>query len=75
MGHYGGLTPKRHLGISNAVTVGKLDLGTMVKALLAKRGVKSATTYKARAGHQAFTGTAFLKSTGSWAQHGSSFLV
>ena len=68
MGHYGCLTPKRHLGVSNAVTVAKLDLGTMVMALLSQKGVKSSETYRSRAGRKAFKGTTFLKSTGSWAQ-------
>ena len=67
MQHFGGLTAKRHLGISNAETVGELDLGKLARSVqkkLASSKSKSATTYKSKAGHKAFAGSRFLKDTG-----------
>ena len=68
MGLFGGLTAKRHYAISNAKTVGLLDLGTLAKGMMAKSsGAKSATVYRSKSGRKAYKGTRFLKSTGSWA--------
>lgn len=67
MQHFGGLTAKRHLGLSNAVTVGELDLGQLCKKVvkkLSKSTAKSATTYIDKSGKAAFKGSSFLKDTG-----------
>lgn len=67
MQHFGGLTAKRHLGISNAETVGELDLGKLARSVLKKLASsksKSATTYKSKSGRKAFAGSRFLKDTG-----------
>lgn len=68
MGLFGSATPKRHLGISNSETVGRLDLGTLaVRRSKLSGGVKSSTTYISQAGRKSYKGTRFLKSTGSLA--------
>lgn len=66
MGNFGSLTPKRHLAVSNAATVGRLELKNKVKALKSMRshGAKSSATYHSKSGRPAFKGTPFLKSTG-----------
>ena len=67
MQHYGGLTAKRHLGISNAETVGDFDFGKICKSIrkkLASSSAKSAKTYRTKSGKKAFSGSKFLKSTG-----------
>ena len=67
MQHFGGLTAKRHLGLSNAPTVGKLDFGKLCQKVLhrlSKSSAKSAVAYKSKSGHTSFKGSKFLKSTG-----------
>ena len=67
MQHFGGLTAKHHLGISNSETVGKLDLGKLAKSVrkkLASSRSKSASTYKSKSGRSSFKGSRFLKDTG-----------
>ena len=68
MQHFGGLTAKRHLGLSNAPTVGRLDFGKLCKDVLrrlSKSSAKSAVAYKSKSGRTSFKGSKFLKSTGS----------
>lgn len=67
MQHFGGLTAKRHLGISNAETVGDFDFGKICKSTrkkLANSSAKSSVTYRSKSGKKAFSGSKFLKSTG-----------
>lgn len=67
MQHFGGLTAKRHLGVSNAATIGELDWGRLkasVRSRLSSSKAKSAITYRSKSGRVAFKGSRFLKSTG-----------
>ena len=67
MQHFGGLTAKRHLGLSNAGVVQELDLGRLcqkVRKNLSTSVAKSAIKYKAKSGRVAFKGSKFLKDTG-----------
>ena len=70
MHHYGSLTAKRHMCICNASTVKLLDRGTLSRKVckkLAASNAKSATVHTTRAGRKVFTGSKFLKDTGSGA--------
>ena len=60
---------KRHLAISNAPTVGELDLGTLAtkKRKQLSTGAKSSIAYTSKSGRKSYKGTRFLKGTGSWA--------
>lgn len=67
MQHFGGLTAKRHLGLSNSMTVGQLDFGKLcqrIRRRLCASNAKSAITYRSRSGKKAFKGSRFLKGTG-----------
>lgn len=59
MAHYGGPTPKRHIGWSNSRAIGLLDLGTL-RGFNYKasdyQDSKCATTTTKRDGKKAFTG-------------------
>lgn len=66
MGHYGALTMKRHVGWSNAATIGALNLGVMAQEFRKKHfnhQAKSARVYKTRSGKAKYHGTRFLKGT------------
>lgn len=69
MHKFGGLTAKRHLALSNAPTVARLDLGKICmkhQKKLAASSAKSAITYRSKSGKTAFKGSRFLKSTGTY---------
>lgn len=64
---YGAPTAKRHVGWSNCRTVKLLDLGRMIKKIHnQKGGIKSTKTYRNRRGKKSFSGSKFLKSTGTY---------
>ena len=66
MGHYGGLTVKRHVIYGNCATVRCLDLGVMAKEYKQKHfshGLKSANTYINRNGKKVYQGSKYLKGT------------
>jgi len=67
MGHYSGMTPKRHICWANSPKVGGLDRGTLSSTQrreIARSGVKSATTKVNRKGKKQYTGTSSLRGTG-----------
>ena len=67
MQHFGGLTAKRHLGLSNAKTIGYFDLGKLsvqIRKKLAASSSKSAKISRSKSGRKVFSGSKFLKETG-----------
>lgn len=69
MGLYNSLTPKRHIGWSNADAIGRLDLGKLCRRkkkdlALNGTGTKSTRTYVS-GGKKRYAGTTHLRSTGS----------
>lgn len=66
MGHYGHMSPKRHICWSNSPRAQCLDMGRMARdfqKLISSEGCKPARTYINSAGKKAFHGTKWLKGT------------